>query len=86
MQLVNADLRDFRLKYAIEPIQEEQDTRTLGAIQEQLAGVGPILPPISRSTPFVDASEERMPLAVYQPKHPAIAILEIIASSMESLK
>lgn len=25
MQLVNADLRDFRLKYAIEPIQEDYD-------------------------------------------------------------
>lgn len=158
MQLVNADLRDFRLKYAIEPIQEEydfilidcppslgllsyvslvaathvlvpiethfkafegtnellktvarvrtrvnrsleiggfvptkydarnsQDTRTLGAIQEQLASVGKVLTPISRSTTFVDATEERMPLAVYQPKHPAVKVLEQIASSMESL-
>ena len=159
MQLVNADLRDFRLQYAIEPIQEEydfilidcppslgllsyvslvaathvlvpiethfkafegtnellktvarvrtrvnrslkiagfvptkydsrnsQDTRTLGAIQEQLSGAGKVFPPIPRSTTFVDATEDRMPLATYQPKHPAVAVLEKIASSMESLK
>ncbi|MEM7553039.1 MAG: ParA family protein [Cyanobacteria bacterium P01_A01_bin.84] len=158
MQLVNADLRDFRLQYAIEPIQSDydfilidcppslgllsyislvaathvlvpiethfkafegtnellktvarvrtrvnrsleiggfvptkydsrnsQDTRTLGAIQEQLSGAGKVFPPIARSTTFVDATEERMPLAVYQPRHPAVAILDKIASSIESL-
>jgi chromosome partitioning protein len=57
----------------------------LGAIQEQLKSVGKILPPIPRSTTFVDATEERMPLAAYQSKHPAVKVLEIIASSMESL-
>jgi chromosome partitioning protein len=63
-----------------------QDTRTLGAIQEQLSLAGKVFPPIPRSTAFVDATEDRMPLAVYEPKHPAVAILEQLASSMESLK
>jgi chromosome partitioning protein len=63
-----------------------QDTRTLGAIQEQLSQMGKVFPPIPRSTTFVDATEDRMPLAVYEPKHPAVAVLKQLASSMESLK
>ncbi|MBW4565795.1 MAG: ParA family protein [Mojavia pulchra JT2-VF2] len=159
MQLVNASMRDFRLREAIEPIQENydfilidcppslgllsyislvaathvlvplethfkafegtgellktvatvrnkpnrklqiagfvptkydarnsQDTRTLAAITEQLASAGTVFAPIPRSTAFVDASEERMPLAVYDPKHPSVAILKKIALSIESLK
>lgn len=158
MQLVNADLRDLRLREAIEPIQEEYDfilidcppslgllsyislvaathvlvpiethfkafegtnellktiarvkrkvnrklqiagfvptkydsrnsadMRTLAAIQQQLISAGKIFPPIPRSTAFVDASEERMPLAVYAAKHPAVPVLEQLANSIESL-
>ncbi|MBD2303254.1 ParA family protein [Nostoc sp. FACHB-190] len=159
MQLVNASMRDFRLREAIEPIQENydfilidcppslgllsyislvaathvlvplethfkafegtgellktvatvrnkpnrklqiagfvptkydarnsQDTRTLAAITEQLANAGTIFPPIPRSTAFVDASEERMPLAVYDPKHSSVQILKKIALSLSTLK
>ena len=63
-----------------------QDTRTLAAITEQLASAGTVFAPIPRSTAFVDASEERMPLAVYDPKHPSVQILKKIAVSLESLK
>lgn len=158
MQLVNADLKELRLKEAIEPIEEDYDfilidcppslgllsyislvaatevlvpiethfkafegtnellktvarvkkkvnrkikiagfvptkydnrnsadARTLAAIGQQLTTVGKIFPPLPRSTAFVDASEERSPLAVYSPKHPALTILEKLASSLESL-
>ena len=61
------------------------DVRTLGAIQEQLSSWGKIFPPVPRATAFVDASEEREPLAVYAPKHPAVALLEQIAQSLVSL-
>jgi cellulose biosynthesis protein BcsQ len=63
-----------------------QDTRTLAAITEQLAIARTVFPPIPRSTAFVDASEERKPLAVYEPKHPSVAILKKIAVSLESLQ
>ena len=63
-----------------------QDTRTLAAITSQLASAGTIFTPIPRSTAFVDASEERMPLAVYEPKHPSVEILKKIAVILESLK
>jgi len=159
MQLVSASLRDFRLKEAIEPIEDDydfilidcppslgllsylslvaathvlvplethfkafegtgellktiarvrnkanrklliagfvptkydarnsQDTRTLAAITEQLGSAGTIFPPIPRSTAFVDASESRMPLAVYDKGHPCVSILKKIALSLESLK
>lgn len=61
------------------------DTRTLGAIQSQLSSWGQIFPPIPRATAFVDASEEREPLAVYEPKHPAVPLLDSLAAAMEKL-
>lgn len=65
--------------------QNSADKRALGAIQEQLSSWGQIFPPIPRATAFVDATEERAPLAVFDAKHPAVAILEEIAQSLESL-
>ena len=62
-----------------------QDKRTLKAIQEQLATVGPVYEPIGRLTAFVDASEEQVPLAVYDPKHPVLFILDQLAQQMEQL-
>lgn len=61
------------------------DVRTLGAIQAQLSTWGSIFPPIPRATAFVDASEDRMPLAVLNSKHPAVAILNQITDKLEAL-
>lgn len=61
------------------------DTRTLGAISTQLSSFGQVFPPIPRATSFVDASEERKPLALYEPKHPAVALLEALALALEKL-
>ncbi|MCU0533403.1 MAG: AAA family ATPase [Hydrococcus sp. Prado102] len=63
-----------------------QDVRALAAIQEQLSLEGTISPPIPRATAFADASENRVPLALYNAKHPAVAILEEIAQSLEEMK
>jgi chromosome partitioning protein len=62
-----------------------QDKRTFKAIQEQLATVGTVYEPIPRLTDFVDASEEQVPLAVYDPKHPVLKILDQLAQQMEQL-
>jgi chromosome partitioning protein len=56
-----------------------QDVRALKAIQEQLGQVAYIFPPLPRSTAFADAVEEHLPLAQYQPKHPALNSLQEIA-------
>lgn len=61
------------------------DLRTLGAIQSQLSSWGKIFPPIPRATAFVDASEERQPLAVYEPHHPVVSLLNSLAEAMEAL-
>jgi chromosome partitioning protein len=61
------------------------DVRTLAAINAQLFTWGTVFSPVPRSTAFVDASEERVPLAQLSPKHPAIAILDDVAQKMESL-
>lgn len=65
--------------------QNSADKRTLGAISEQLSSWGKIFPPIPRATAFVDATEDRVPLAIYEPKHPAVAVLDQLAKHMESL-
>jgi chromosome partitioning protein len=55
----------------------------LDGIREQLSPVAPIFPAIPRAIAFADASMERKPLAVYDPKHPAVSILESIAQKLE---
>ncbi|MGI2909343.1 ParA family protein [Tolypothrix sp. VBCCA 56010] len=62
------------------------DTRALGTIQEILSQVGKVFPPVVRSTAFTDASEQRIPLAMHAPKHPAVAVFEELALSIESLE
>jgi chromosome partitioning protein len=62
-----------------------QDTRTLGAMQEQLASIATILPPIPSTTSFPNASERHLPLALFEPKHPAIKILDQITDVIEKL-
>jgi len=60
-----------------------QDKQILEAVQQQLSTVGKVFPPIPRATAFADASMARQPLAVYAPRHPAIAVLNEIAQALE---
>jgi len=62
-----------------------QDKAILEALQNQLASLGVVFPPIPRATAFADAAMSRQPLAVYAPKHPALSVLETIAEQMENL-
>lgn len=61
------------------------DERTLSAIHDQLTAVAPVYPPIVRSTIFADASEEHLPLALYDKKHPALQAMKQIISGLELL-
>ncbi len=62
-----------------------QDQRTLKAISEQFSPIAPVFDPIPRATAFVDASEQQIPLALYDPKHPVLKILDQLAKQMEQL-
>ncbi|MFM1843904.1 MAG: hypothetical protein RLZZ490_2647 [Cyanobacteriota bacterium] len=62
-----------------------QDQRALKAVQEQLSPLVKVFEPLKRSTAFADATEQMRPLALYQPKHPALVIFEAIASHLETL-
>lgn len=62
-----------------------QDQRTLKAISEQFSNIAPVYGPIPRATAFVDASEQQVPLALYEPKHPVLKVLDKIAEKMEKL-
>jgi chromosome partitioning protein len=62
-----------------------QETRTLNAIIEQLSPLASVYDPVPRSIAFADASEARLPLALFNRKHPAVAVLKNIALSLEKL-
>jgi chromosome partitioning protein len=62
-----------------------QESRTYQAIEEQLTPLGPVFEPIPRAIAFADASEERLPLALAKPKHPAVPILQKIVDHLERL-
>lgn len=62
-----------------------QETRTFKAITQQLSPLATVYDPIPRSIAFADASEARLPLAVFNYKHPAVAVMEKIALCLEKL-
>lgn len=63
-----------------------QNVRCLGAIHEQLADIGTIFFPIPNTTSFPNASEARLPLALYDSKQKsALNALEQLADGMEKL-
>jgi chromosome partitioning protein len=62
-----------------------QDDRTLRAIQERFMNVAPIYDPIPWSTGFADAAEARLPLALYDKRHKAIASIDAIATQLDKL-
>jgi chromosome partitioning protein len=62
-----------------------QDESTLEAITTQMSAITTVYPPVNRSTAFPDATQRNLPLALYQARHPAVAVLDKIAAGMESL-
>lgn len=63
-----------------------QSAEILEAVTEQFSDIAPVFPPIPRAIAFADASMQHLPLAVYDPKHPAVTVLNTIALSLESLQ
>ncbi|MBD2607066.1 ParA family protein [Scytonema hofmannii FACHB-248] len=63
-----------------------QESRTVKAVQEQLSSIATVFPPIPKTIAFADASERRLPLALFDKNHPAVSILKKIASSLEKLE
>ena len=62
-----------------------QDREALNVLESQLSKITKVYPPLPRSTAFPDASQERLPLAIFSPKHPAVEILNQIAKDLEKL-
>lgn len=82
---LNPDLKIAGFVPTIHAVQNSQDVRTLGVIQAELAPMGPIFSPVPRATAFADAAEQRQPLAKYARRHPALAVLDEIATGLEAL-
>jgi chromosome partitioning protein len=82
---VNQDLKIAGIVPTMYAATNVQDKSILSAIQEQMSVITTIYPPIPRATAFADASMERLPLAVYSPKHAATKVLDKIAIGMEEL-
>ncbi len=62
-----------------------QDNLSLQAIITQLSPHAKVFPAIPRSVAFADAAQAHLPLCLYQPKHPAIALLNNIAQTLTQL-
>ncbi|NDJ25554.1 AAA family ATPase [Nostoc sp. B(2019)] len=63
-----------------------QESRTVKAVQEQLSDIGTVYPPIPKTIAFADASERRVPLALFDKNHPAVGVLKKIANSIDKLE
>ncbi len=62
-----------------------QSKEILEAVREQFSGLAPVFPAIPRAIAFADASMQHLPLGMYDPKHSALAVLNTIAKTLESL-
>ncbi len=62
--------------------QSTHDRDVLEALEKQLQTVAPVLPPIPMATAFKKASVEFKPLAAYDPRHRAVAVLEQITDAL----
>lgn len=82
MHEANPDLKIAGVIPTMHDTRLSQASKSLEAIQ-QLAKIAKILPIIPRATDFANASQQRQPLAVYQPRHPAVKVLEEIAATIQ---
>ncbi|NJK37250.1 MAG: ParA family protein [Oscillatoriales cyanobacterium RM1_1_9] len=62
-----------------------QAAQSLQSITESLSEIARVYPPLTRSIAFADAAQQHQPLAVYNPKHPALKILTEVAQGLEAL-
>lgn len=62
---------------------KSQHKRALAAIQEQMTDVGKVFDPIPDATALSDAAEDHLPLALYNPKHPALLPMQQIVEYLE---
>lgn len=63
-----------------------QDKRTLQAITEEFGQIATVYDAIPRLTAFADASEEAVPLALYDPKSPAVKIMNKLAKEIANIQ
>ncbi|NBD31697.1 MAG: AAA family ATPase [Cyanobacteria bacterium] len=59
-----------------------QDTRCLNTIKEKYQTYGKIYPFIPRTTGLADASEDQLPLALYDPKNKALQAFRLIVQEL----
>ena len=63
-----------------------QAFQSLQSITTSLEKIAAIYPAVPRTVAFADASQQHVPLAVYNPKHPAVAVLDTIAQGILALR
>jgi chromosome partitioning protein len=79
--------RDLKIAGFIPTLHEARTLQgeiSLQSIREQLTPIGEIYPPIPRSVAFADSVQEHLPLAIYNPKHPAVKLLIEIAEGLRN--
>lgn len=83
-EVANPNLRILGFLPTIHDRRVNHQKTILKSIVEQLDRLAPVFEPIPNSTAFPDASARKLPLAIYQPKHPALPVFESIAERITS--
>jgi chromosome partitioning protein len=58
----------------------------LSRLTKSHCSLGTVYPPIPKTIAFADASERRIPLALFDKNHPAVGVLKKIANSIDKLE
>jgi chromosome partitioning protein len=82
---INPDLKIAGVVPMMHEGRTSQGKVILEGIHEQLGPITSIFPVIPRTVAFADASMDHKPLAIYDPRHPAVQILEAIAQALEKI-
>lgn len=79
---VNPDLKILGFAPMQFSRRSRHDKDVLEALQEQLDEVAPVFPAIPSAAAFRRASVDFMPLALFEPRHKAVAVLEQITDTL----
>lgn len=85
MSIANKKLKIAGLVPTMFDSRTTQAKQSLESIKNIGAKVGPVLPVIPRKTDFANASQERLPLALYLPKSDAIGALKEMAVKVDTM-
>lgn len=85
LNLANRQLKIAGIIPTMYDARTSQGEQSLQSIQTQLSKVASVYPTIPRATDFANSAQNRQPLALFNPKHPSVKLLQEIATKLDAL-